>query len=167
MESAPHMANQPPRRFFDSDVLTRLLENREEAETIEALVYEAAAGRWTLVVTSVTLLEVTRQRNSFDPAKHARVMSFFENDYIFVRELDLLLTEKAIKLIYDYTWLHPMDAAHLAAAIDMGCQVFDTYEEQLIDRFHEEHGLSVQEPEQPFDAEIVDLTDLPLFGPPK
>lgn len=161
------MANRPPRRFFDSDVLNRLLENRGEADTIEALVQQAASGRWTIVVTSVTLLEVTRPRNLFDPAKLARVMSFFENDYVFVRELDLLLTEKALKIIYDYTWLHPMDAAHLAAAIDMGCQVFYTYEEELINRFHKERGLSVQKPDQAIEAvptDLTDLTDLPLFG---
>jgi predicted nucleic acid-binding protein len=141
------MADRPERRYFDSDVITRFLENRPEREIIESLVDEAASEQWTLTVSAITLLEVTRERNKpVDPSKHARIESFFENEYILIRNLDVPLAERAQRLIYDYLWLYPMDAAHLATAIDTGCQIFYTYDRQLIDKFDNERGLRVIEP---------------------
>lgn len=141
------MAERLTRRYFDSDTIPRLVENAPEAPIIEALVAEASAGQWTLVVSAVSMLEVTRERHRpVDPTKYARILSFFEHPFIFVRELDLLLTEQALRLIYDYLWLRPKDAAHLAAALDTGCRTFYTYDEELIRRFHGERGLHVQRP---------------------
>ena len=142
------MIDRPAYRYFDSDVITRLLENRPEAQIIESLADEAASGRWTLVISAITLLEVTRERNKpVDPIKQARVESFFESAYILVRNLDFLLAGSARRLIYDYLWLHPTDAAHLATAIDVGCDVFYTYDQDLIDKFDNERGLRVIRPD--------------------
>jgi len=156
------MAKGLPRRFFDSDAIIHFINGEPDAgPVVGALMEEASAGQWTLVVSAVTMLEVTRQKSKpVDPTKYAKIMSFFENPYVFVRELDILLAEKAQKLIYYYLWLHPNDAAHLAAAIDTGCEVFYTYDEELINRFDGEQGLRVQRPEMP---KKTDLTDLPLF----
>lgn len=144
------MAERRPRRYFDSDTILRLVENAPEAPSIEALITEAEAGQRTIVVSVVSMLEVTRERNRpVDPSKHARILSFFVRPFIFVRELDLLLTENALRLIYDYLWLRPNDAAHLAVAIDTGCGIFYTYDEELIRRFDGERGLRVQRPSEP------------------
>lgn len=164
------MAKRQARRYFDSAVITRLVENRDPELTIQTLVQEAASGNWTLVLSTVSMLEVTRETGKpVDPLKYARILEFFENEYIFVRELDVLLAEQALKLIYNYLWLRPNDAAHLAAAIDMKCQIFYTYDEELISKFDNEHGLRVVRP-----GTAVNVTDridagveeLPLFKQP-
>jgi predicted nucleic acid-binding protein len=136
-----------PRRYLDSDVITRFVENAPEAATIERALREAADGRWTAVICANSMLEVSRAPNHpVDPAKFARVTAFFENDYSFRRDLDVLLAERALRLIYDYLWLRPMDAAHLAAAIDTGCEIFYTYDAELLRKFDGEHGLLVVRP---------------------
>lgn len=161
------MARRQARRFFDSDVVTRLVENRDPELRIQTLVQEAASGNWTLVLSTVSMLEVTRETGRpVDPSKYARILEFFENDFIFMRELDVLRAEKALRLIYDYLWLRPNDAAHLAAAIDMGCQVFYTYDDELISKFDNEHGLRVVRPGTAVSVSIrgdVDIEELPLF----
>lgn len=158
MASEPSMEIGPPRRYFDSDVIIRLVENRPEAESIEALIRQAVAGDWKLVISSLSMLEITREPGKpVDPTKYATILSFFENDFIFVRELDLILMERALRLIYNYLWLRPNDAAHLAAAIDTGCQVFYTYDRALIDKFDREHGLRVVQPDTPVNEATADL----------
>lgn len=157
------MAKGRPRRYFDSDIIIRYVYNDPDvAPVVEALIEEAKAGDWRLVVSALSMLEVTRPRNQpVDPAKYATILAFFENQYIFTRELDILLVQKAQKLIYDYLWLHPMDAAHLAAAIDMGCEIFYTYENKIIEKFDGEHGLKVRRPEMPVNPEPR-VTAIPL-----
>jgi predicted nucleic acid-binding protein len=153
------MARPLSRRYFDSVTIIRYVENDTEAQpVVQALINEASAGSWVLVVSALTLLEVTRRPGMpVDPAKHATILRFFDNPYIFVRELDILLVEQAQKLIYDYLWLYPQDAAHLAAAIDTRCEVFYTYDAELIRRFDGERGLRVQRPEMPERALQVEL----------
>lgn len=162
------MAKGLPRRYFDSDIIIRYVHNDPDAgPVVEALLQEEDAGRWTLVVSAVSMLEVTRPRNQpVDPAKYATILSFFDNSYIFVRELDILLAEKAQKLIYDYLRLHQKDAAHLASAIDTDCDIFYTYENEIIEKFDGEHGLRVQRPEMPTKPETTEhpgTVPLPLF----
>jgi predicted nucleic acid-binding protein len=145
------MARDLPRRYFDSDTIIRYVENDADAHpVVHALINEAADGRWNLVVSTLTLLEVTRRRNlPVDPTKHAAILLFFDNPFIFIRELDKPLVDEALKLIYDYLWLYPPDAAHLAAAIDMKCEIFYTYDVKMIEKFDGEHGLRVRQPEMP------------------
>jgi len=114
------------------------------------------------------MLEVTREAGRpVDLTKYARVSEFFENDYIFVRELDVLLADSALKLIYHYLWLRPNDAAHLAAAIDTGCQVFYTFDDELVNRFDGEHGLRVVKPGTSVSLGVPgELQELPLFNRP-
>lgn len=156
------MAKRKPRRYFDSDVLIRYFEgDREAAPIVQALLDEAQSEKWTVAVAAHSLLEVTRPKNKpVDPAKVAKITSFFEQDYVHVRDLDVTLAENALRLIYGYLWLHPLDAAHLAAAIDMKCEVFYTFEDEIVERFNGEQGLAVQRPERPKGPEI---SDLPLF----
>lgn len=150
------------RRYFDSDTIIRYVYNDPDTGPIvDALLGEAASGEWTLVVSAISLLEITRPRGKApDPSKHATILAFFEHPFIFVREIDLFLAEKARDLLFDYLWLHPRDAAHLAAAIDTKCETFYTYEGEIIDRFNGEHGLLVRRPEMP---KTPELSDLPLF----
>jgi predicted nucleic acid-binding protein len=158
------MTSGPERRYFDSNAIIHYVYNDPDAgPVVEALLQEAAAGEWRVVVSAVSVVEVTRPRfKSVDPAKQATILAFFEQPYIYIRDLDFILAEKAHNLLIDYLWLHTRDAAHLAAAIDTGCGIFYTYETEIIDKFNGEHGLLVQRPEMPKKPE---LSDLPLFQP--
>lgn len=145
------MAKGVPRRYFDSNTIVRFVENHvASASVVEALLKEAKAGAFTVVVCANSLVEVTRDRNRpVDPAKRAKILEFFENPYIFVRDVDQYLAESALELIYGYLWLRPMDAVHLAAAIDTNCEIFYTFDLDIIGKFNGEKGLSVAKPTVP------------------
>lgn len=138
--------------------------NAPEAAIIGRLLEEAAAKRWQLVVCAVSLVEVTRSpQEPVDLARFARIHSFFDNDYIYPQEVDRLLAEDALKLIYDYTWLRPMDALHVAAAIRTGCEIFYTYDGDPLRRMNGERGLRVEEPELPPEPKRGPMT-ISMFG---
>jgi hypothetical protein len=140
------MPRGPARRYFDSDVILRFVENRPEKAIISPLIVEAERNQWTIVVSSISIVECSRRPNSFDPVKRIKLLEFFEHDFVFVRDLDTTLATSATDLMYDYNWVDPMDAAHLAAAIDLQCQMFYTYDGELIDKFSGERGLTVCNP---------------------
>lgn len=142
------MTKRLARRYFDSDVIIRFVMNRPESSIIQRLIEDAAAKRWQLVVCAVSFVEVTRSpRGPVDLARFARIHDFFDNEYFFVQEVDRVLAEQALGLIYDYNWLYPKDALHVAAAIRTGCDVFYTYDCDLLRRMNGERGLRVEEPE--------------------
>jgi predicted nucleic acid-binding protein len=148
------MAKRLTRRYFDSATIIRYVMNAPEAAIIDRLLEEAAAKRWQLVVCAVSFVEVSRSPNEpVDLARFARIHSFFDNDYIYPQEVDRLLADDALKLIYDYSWLRPMDALHVAAALRTGCEVFYTYDGDLLTRMNGERGLRVEVPELPPEPE--------------
>lgn len=53
------MAKVDARRYMDSDVIVRLVENRPEAQIIERLEFEASEGSWTIVVSALSVIEVS------------------------------------------------------------------------------------------------------------
>lgn len=138
--------------------------NAPEASIIQRLIDEAAAKEWQIVVCAVSLVEVTRSpREPVDLSRFASIHAFFDNDYFYVQEVDRVLAEQARDLIHDYKWLYPWDAVHVAAAIRTRCEVFYTYDGDLLDRMNGERGLRVEEPELPPDPEPAPV-NLSLFG---
>lgn len=154
------MARVPPTRYFDSSVLIKwVMNDPEAAPIIDRLLDDVRAGRWKIAITPLVLVEVTRERGQrVDLSRAAVIESFFDNDaYFFPREIDMDLGKAARALIYDHLYLRPNDALHLAAALDLGCQVLYTYDAELLRL----DGLDDLRIEIPRDD---DLSDLPLFG---
>lgn len=60
-----------------------------------------------------------------------QIQVFFENDYIKWRMIDREIANKAQELCWDYN-LHPRDATHLATALDLQCDLLETYDKRLL-----------------------------------
>lgn len=158
------MPNRLQSRYIDSVALTRLAENGEGADDVERILQEAAARQYILVISSLTLIEVTRERNKpVDPVKAAKIAQYFENDYFSVRDFHRKLANDAVNLIYDYLWLHPKDAGHLATALEAECVCFYTYDDDLLNRFNGQRGLQVLRPGEPLTNALTVVDELPLF----
>lgn len=156
------MSVDRPRWYLDACVITRLLENHPDAPAIRDVMQLAEAGLATIVVNTIMLIEVTRERHRpIDPAKTAMILRFFERSCVYMEDFHQPLARQSFDLIYDYLWLKPHDAAHLATAIARQCQVFYTYDSELLDKFNGEHGLQVIRPGDRIRA----VDDLVLPGP--
>ena len=148
------MASSTPLFLFDSNIITKLVEDQPEAAAIQLLVENAAQGHSRLVISTVAMLEASRQPYVFNPVKVAKLIDFFENDYIEVVDLDVTLAQEALLLIDDYQWLRPMDAAHVATALRTGCIALYTTDADLINRLHRERGLQVLAPGTPLESDL-------------
>lgn len=124
------------------------MNDRETADTIHTLIEEARAGAWKIAITPNVMVEVTRERHkSVDLTRAAIIEAFFENDFFYIREVDADLGKAARKLIYDYLHLRPFDALHLAAAIDLSCDVLYSYDNDLL-KLDGEQGLRIEMPRE-------------------
>jgi uncharacterized protein len=148
MRSALAMSDSGPRRYVDANVIIRFIQNDPAyKEDIQRLLDLAAAGVFVVTVAAVTLVEVTRSPGlPVDSARIPIIASFFENEYILVRDIDRSLASRAVVLIQNHAWLHPIDALHVAAAIDTGCDTFYTFDEELIRRLDGLYGLRFMRP---------------------
>ena len=142
------MADQRSRRYFDSDVIIHLIENHpDHAATIEMLIEQARDGEWRLIVSAISMVEVTRSPNRpVDLARFARIHSFFESPFILVGDVSVFLASQARDLIYNHPWLYPMNPIRLAAAIDASCEMGYTCDRELIRRLDGEYGLRIMAP---------------------
>jgi predicted nucleic acid-binding protein len=59
------------------------------------------------------------------------VLSFFENDYIQLVNLDRLIVRQSLDLCWEYN-LKARDALHIAAALSVKCNSFETIDDKLI-----------------------------------
>jgi predicted nucleic acid-binding protein len=155
------------RLYLDSCVITRWLTSRDQdARDVDQLIDLGRSGQAMLIVSTLTYIEVTRERHKpVDPRKMALVMQFFQNDYVYMADFHAIVAESAVKLIYDYLWLQPNDAGHLATAIELDCKAFFTYDDDLLRKFDGERGLQVRKPGDLIPESPIDSTGLPLLTP--
>jgi predicted nucleic acid-binding protein len=152
------MAKVPPSRYFDASVIIKYVMNDPEtAETIHRLLIEAREGKWKVAITPLVMVEVTRERGKpVDLTRAAIIEQFFDNEFFFIREIDAELANTARRLIFDHIHLRPIDALHLAAAIDLDCDVLYSYDDDLL-QMDGEYGLRVERPRD------MEISELPLF----
>jgi len=152
------------RWYLDACVITRYLENHSDSDDIEKVMNQARIGAAQIIASTIMLVEVSRSPGKpIEPAKLAKITAFYQNDYLTLVDLHQLLAEASFKLIVDYSWLRPMDAVHLATAIDRNCTAFFTYDSDILGRFDGEHNLQVLRPGDPVRSD-QDFSDYPMFA---
>lgn len=121
------------KRYWDSTVFLALIKNEEgRAETCENIVNDARAGRceiWTSTVTLVEVVKLRARENPIDSRTEEIITKFLRNAFIKVIPLDAVTAAKARRLIWDFPWLLPRDAIHLATAIHIGSPVLEHYDD--------------------------------------
>lgn len=122
------------RRYWDSSCFLALLNDEEDASACEHILEEAKRGRTELCVSAQVQIEVVRPKGSPTPlpmALREKVRSFFESDYIKWRMIDHKIADDAQRLCWEHP-IHPRDAIHLAAAIDLNCDFLETSDGGLL-----------------------------------
>ncbi len=122
------------RRYWDASCFIALLNSEEGAEDCESILNEAKEAKTLIYVSPLVQTEVIRPRGSPKPIPvetRTQIQSFFENDYIKWRIIDRDIANSAQNLCWDYG-LHPRDALHLAVALDLQCDLLETYDPDLL-----------------------------------
>jgi len=125
----------PNSAYFDSCIFIEVLQKKDKArlDACMDLVRQAKNGDLNIVTSVWTITEV----NKLDDAGAAsgllpeeqskQILAFFENKYIFVRQLDRATAEEAHRLTRTHG-LTNADAVHVATALLAKVNVFYTYD---------------------------------------
>ena len=122
------------KRYWDASCFLTLLNDEDGAEDCEKILNEAKEELTVIYVSPIVQVEVVRPRSSGVPIPaqtRELVQSFFENDYVKWRIIDRDIANSAQELCWDHN-LHPRDAIHLAVALDLRCDVLETYDSHLL-----------------------------------
>jgi predicted nucleic acid-binding protein len=89
----------------------------------------AKAGELLIVTSTVTLAEVTRIHAAgvVSDELSQKILDYFENEYIVVRQLDRAIAIESHKLCRAHNLIH-LDAIHLATALEMKVAVLYTFD---------------------------------------
>jgi predicted nucleic acid-binding protein len=118
------------RRYWDSSVfLAWLLPEPDRAAECRPLIRAAQKGEILIVTSALTLTEVIKLKDHppLKDEQEKKIHSFFQNDYISVRNVDRFVAERARRLIWEHG-VKPKDATHVATALRWRIPVLDTYD---------------------------------------
>lgn len=120
--------------YWDSDpFLGWLQEEPEKVAACSGVVEEAENGEVLIVTSALTIAEVLyrRQKGQIPADKRQKVVAFFRNEYIAVRNVTRSIAEYARDLVWDHG-IDPKDAIHVATALDGKVPVLQTFDGELI-----------------------------------
>lgn len=122
------------RVYWDSDCfLGWLLSEPDKRDSCAEVLAEAEEGKLIIVTSALTVAEVLalRYQPKIPSAKRELVENFFKNDWIAVRPLTRLISEKARDLVWDHG-IMPKDACHVATALSIPVGALHTFDRDLI-----------------------------------
>jgi len=116
--------------YWDTCIfLDAIQQTPEWKEILQQIVLAAESGDVLIVTSAVTLAEVINDKKSGaklpKPEMEKIIAGVFDNEYVAVRPLDTDLATKARIIARDHG-LHPMDAIHVATAVDAKVSVMHT-----------------------------------------
>lgn len=127
-------SQHPILRYWDSPCFLSLLNGEPTAPACQRILDLADAGETTICVSPLVQIEVVRPPGSPVPMPmevRDKVQAFFRRDHLLWRDIDQDIAAISQLICWDFG-IHPRDAAHLAAALDTGCHLFETFDKRLL-----------------------------------
>lgn len=125
------MSSPLPAVYWDSCVFIDLFQQTPlRYEACLHITDRAEKGKLQIVTSAVTISEVSRVKNVgvIDEKTSQKILDFFENPYIYVRQLDRE-TGKDAHVLARLHNLTPLDSIHLATALSVSAVTeFHTYD---------------------------------------
>ena len=123
----------PLKRYWDSTSFLAWIKGEvNRADTCESIIQDAREGRCLIYSSTITLTEVTKTRRGSVQVGNdveERITQFFQNDYIVLIPVSHAIATRARRLIWDFPFLGPRDAIHLATAMEAGVSVVEHYDD--------------------------------------
>ena len=124
------MPNEPLRVYWDSCVYIDCIQRHPDRHAVlDAIVEQAKNGEIVLVASALVLAEVSKLNdpNATIQEETKRILRFFENDYIKVRNVTRSIAEHAADMTRRHS-IKPSDAIHVATALAGKCISLQTYD---------------------------------------
>lgn len=121
------------KRYWDSAVfLAWFNEEEKNYQKCQGVIKLAEDGDLVIITSALTLVEVIKLKNhpSLASSDEIKIRRFFEQEFISVRPLDRVIAEEARQLIWKHHVM-PKDSVHLATALKMKLDTFDTFDGDL------------------------------------
>jgi predicted nucleic acid-binding protein len=122
----------PNSAYWDTCLFIILLQKNKKDPRLDAcedMAFKAGKGELIIVTSAITLTEVNKIDGStslpLDQSK--KILEFFENPYIAIRQVDRQTAELAHEYTRDHG-LKPLDAIHVASASIAKVPVLYTYD---------------------------------------
>jgi predicted nucleic acid-binding protein len=125
------------RVFWDSCVFIILLSRHNKIDLLEkqkmcsACLQNAIDGIIDIFVSTITIVEVNKTIDSVNPIPDEikeKIKNLIDQPFIKVVSADLARAIEARDLIWEYSWLSPTDAIHLACALHAKVDELFTYD---------------------------------------
>ncbi len=122
------------RRYWDSDCFLGWLQAEDDkVEPCRHVLNVAARGELEIITSALTIAEVLHLRGH-QPIladKRQHVIDFFKHSYIVTVSITRRIAEESRDLVWDHG-IEPKDALHVATAISVKVDVFNTFDQPLI-----------------------------------
>lgn len=122
-------------RYWDSDCfLGWFNKEKDKIELCRGTLTKAQNRELKIITSALTLVEVIKIKGKpkLPQEKEQKIIEFFENDFIIIRNVDRFLSEFARNLIWTYPQLNPKDSIHLATAVLHNIHIFNTFDNDLL-----------------------------------
>ena len=145
------MPKRLPHAYFEASVFIAILKHEvidghERWRHCRGLLKDAEEGKIVAVTSSFTVTEVTGGRRGRPTSEVAdQIRGFFENDFVLSVDIDRTIASKAQEHVWDFGLKAP-DAIHLASAVAAECDVFYTYDDDLLDIKAKVHSIRIEQP---------------------
>lgn len=120
-------------RYWDSVCFLAVMKKEPKSNECRGVIQAAETGSIKIVTSTWTLTEVIKitGQTPMTDAYDARISSFFEQDYIVLRDVTEEIGHLARRLVWDQGY-STKDAVHVATALIAKCPVLDTFDKKLI-----------------------------------
>ena len=124
------------RRLWDSNVVIGYLAGYSGiADACNNIISRAERGELEIVVSTLATIEVSYLEGVDDMTAERLIQEFFGRDYVLPVAIDVRVAQDARRLVRKYRQgpsLKPLDAAHLATAIQWRIPVLETTDDDLL-----------------------------------
>jgi len=124
------MPNEPLRVYWDSCVYIDCIQRHpDRGAVLDSIIKQAKHGEIVLVASALVLAEVSKLKdpNATAEEEAERILRFFENDFIKVRNVTRRIAEHAADMTRRHS-IKPSDAIHVATALEAKCLSLQTYD---------------------------------------
>jgi predicted nucleic acid-binding protein len=126
--------SNPSVAYWDSCLFIDRIEaiHPDRLPVLRAMTDAAEAGALKIITSTLTMAEVVKLNglSAAHDEKEQMIVSFFDNDYLHVRNVDPEISKIARRVIRNHVRLKPLDALHVATALFYEVDVLFTYDDK-------------------------------------
>lgn len=128
-----------PRRLWCSCTIIDFLAGKVRAADCEKIWNQARNRELEIVVSTLAMGEVAKLEGQTDADAEAKIKQFFEERWVVPAAYDITTAEKVRDLVRRYG-IKPIDAAHVATAIQHHIPLLETFDQEMIDKVNGKEG---------------------------